>query len=53
MSADATRLIASAVAVATAPVFVVLVATGASFAVCLVPIGIGIFAGFIASTQDA
>jgi hypothetical protein len=53
MTSDNARLLASAVAVASAPAFVILVAVSAPFAVCLVPIGIGIFAGFVASTQDA
>jgi hypothetical protein len=51
MKPDTARFIASTVTVAMVIAFVVLVATGASFAVCLVPTGIGILAGFIASTQ--
>ena len=51
MKPDTARFIASAVTVAMVPAFLALVATGASFAVCLVPVGIGILAGFIASTQ--
>jgi hypothetical protein len=51
MKPDTARFIASAVTLAMVIVFVVLVASSASFGVCLVPVGIGILAGFIASTQ--
>jgi len=52
MKPDTARFLASFIVVAMAPVFLVLVATGASFGVCLIPIGVGIWAGFVASTQD-
>jgi len=53
MTSDTARLLASAVVVASAPAFVILVSVSAPFAVCLIPVAIGIFAGFVASTQDA
>jgi hypothetical protein len=52
MKPDTARFLASSVVVAMAPVFLVLLATNASFGVCLIPIGVGIWAGFVASTQD-
>jgi hypothetical protein len=53
MKPDTARFLASAATVAMVITFVVLVASGASFGVCLIPVGIGILSGFIASTQDA
>lgn len=54
MSADSARLFASAVTVAMVALTVLLGAFGCrDFATYLIVAGIGIFAGFVASTQDA
>jgi hypothetical protein len=52
MKPDTARFLASFIVVAMAPVFLALVATGSSFGVCLIPIGVAILSGFVASTQD-
>lgn len=51
MKADTARFLASAVVVAMAAVFVILLACKAPFSACLATVIIAIFAGFVASTQ--
>ena len=54
MKPDTARFLASSVVVAMVAVAVVLAAVGVrDFETYLVIVGVGIFAGFVASTQDA